>query len=40
MRGTLALLLCIAAIADAHLCLLSPRQRGSMEGINAPGQHI
>ena len=38
MKGTLVVLFCIASIADAHLCLLSPLQRGSMQNINTPGQ--
>ncbi|CAH1773927.1 unnamed protein product [Owenia fusiformis] len=28
---------CLLVATSAHLCLLSPRQRGSMMGINKPG---
>ena len=37
MKGALVVF-AIASIADAHLCLLSPHQRGSMQSINTQGE--
>ncbi|KAJ8302613.1 hypothetical protein KUTeg_019009 [Tegillarca granosa] len=31
------IIVCILAISDAHLCLISPPQRGSMNGLNTAG---
>ena len=33
-----ALLMVVVAQATAHVCLLYPHQRGSMEGLNSPGE--
>ena len=38
MKSLLVLTLLVAA-ASAHLCLLSPRQRGTMEDLNTAGEN-
>lgn len=38
MKGALVVLFAVASIAGAHVCLLSPHQRGSMQSINTLGQ--
>ncbi|WAR19669.1 B4GT4-like protein [Mya arenaria] len=37
MQLTAAVLVTLVATATAHLCMLSPRQRGTMDGINKAG---